>query len=307
MKDSIQPEKTLASLKKRRLGRTNVMVRPLGLGGAGFGRSSDKEAIEAIHRAIELGVDYIDTSPLYGESERRIGLALAGGLRSKVFLATKTGTGVKPKNYSADWTYRSVEKSMKLLRTDMLDLVQIHDPEDLEPALAHDGALTALKDLKEQGVIRFIGLGVRSHELLLRAILSGDFDTILTYADYNLVRQTARDNLFPEAAEQDVGVILGSPILFGLLSNRNLSENIKRKNRRPDEPEIVKIRQLRKWAAERGVKILSLALQYCLRDALIGVTLVGVRNKKQVEENVMAVLDPLGENIWEELANDFGI
>ncbi|HIE26737.1 TPA: aldo/keto reductase [Candidatus Poribacteria bacterium] len=246
--------KTLDSFEKRRLGRTNVMVNPFGLGGAGFGKSnSDEEVIEAIHQAIELGIDYIDTSPLYGESERRIGFGLEGGWRDKVFLATKTGTGVIPKNYTADWTYRSVERSLKLLKTDMLDLVQIHDPDDLESALAPDGALSALKDLKEQGVIR------------------------------------------------------GSPILFGLLSNRPLAEKMKRRNLSPDDPEIVKIRQLSEWTAERGVKLLSLALQYCMRDSRVGVILVGVRNRQQLEENVMSVLETLPENIMEELANDFGI
>ena len=84
-----------AMLPRRRLGRTGLEVTALSMGGAGVGRDnvSDDEAIEAVHRAIELGMNYLDTAPLYGacESERRIGLALAGGWREKIYLATKTG------------------------------------------------------------------------------------------------------------------------------------------------------------------------------------------------------------------------
>ena len=303
--------KSIADLPCRRLGRTNVMVTPVGIGGAALSHgyttpSTDEDAVAAVNLAAELGIAYIDTSSGYGESERRIGLAFKNNskLRQHFFLATKTGTGVRPSNYTADWTYRSVENSLKLLNTDWIDLMQIHDPASLEPALARDGALTALKDLKEQGVIRAIGLGVRSHELLLQAIEHGDFDTILTYADFNLVRQTARDTLFPAAEEHDVGIVLGSPILFGLLSNRS-EEKLKRQ-RRTDE-EVEKVRQLSQWARERNIKLMSLALQYCLREPRVSVVIVGTRNVEQVEELASSILDLLPENIWKELDAELNI
>lgn len=300
----------LTDFPRRPLGRTSMQVVPLGFGGASLGHgyteaTSDAEAVAAVQRALELGINFFDTSPAYGESERRLGLALADGWREKVYLATKTGTGVWPSNYSADWTYRSVERSLKLLRTDYLDLVQVHDPSDMAPVLAPDGALAALQKLKEQGVIGAIGLGVRKHEFHLRAIESGAFDTILTFADFNLVRQTAREVLFPKAAEKGVGIILGSPILFGWLSNRPLEEQIRRHRREPAE--LPQIRRLAAWAQERGVRLLSLALQYCLREPRVAVTIVGARNRAQIEEHVEAVLDPLPEGIWEELQRDFGI
>jgi len=301
----------IARFPRRRLGRTDVMVTPVGIGGAslshGYSKpSSDADAVAAINRAAELGIGYIDTSAGYGESERRIGLAFRENpkLRQKFFLATKTGTGVRPGNYTADGTYKSVENSLKLMNTDWLDLVQIHDPGDLKPSLESDGALTALKDLKEQGVIGAIGLGVRNHEFLLQAIKHEDFDTILTYADFNLVRQTARDNLFPAAKEHDVGIVLGSPILFGCLSNR-WEEKISRYP--SDDPDIIKVRKIAKWAEEQGVKLMSSALQYCLRDERVSVILVGTRNVEQVEEMVSSVLDDLPEDIWEKLENDLGI
>jgi len=310
---------SIHDLPRRRLGRTDIMVTPVGIGGASLGHgyttaSSDEDAVAAIERAAELGIAYIDTSPGYGESERRIGLAFKSNpqLRKAFFLATKTGTGERPAGcdsdrYTADWTYRSVERSLRLMNTDHIELVQIHDPASLEPALGKDGALSALKNLKEQGAIRAIGLGVRSHELLLQAITHGDFDTILTYADFNLITQTARDVLFPAAEERDVAVILGSPILFGLLSNRS-EEKLRLHSYVKRYPESgARIRRLSEWARGHNVRLMSLALQYCLRDERVSVVLVGTRNVAQVEEFVSSVLDPLPEDIWDQLKAEFGI
>jgi len=302
----------ISDLPRRRLGRTNAIVTPIGIGGAALSHgyttpTTDDDAVAAINRGAELGIGYLDTSPGYGQSERRIGLAFKDNkkLRENFFLATKTGTGVRPSDYSDDWTYKSVENSLNLMNTDWIDLLQIHDPGNLEQALAPGGALEALVDLKEQGIIKAIGLGVRSHEFLMQAINHDDFDTILTYADFNLVRQTAREVIFPEAQKNDKGVVLGSPILFGLLSNRS-RERLEKYARRSDE-EIEKVRQLLPWTEKRGIKLMSLAVQYCLRESRVSVVVIGTRNVEQVEELVSSALDPLPDNIWAELEADLGI
>jgi len=303
--------KTISDLPRRRLGRTNFMVTPIGIGGAALSHgyttpTTDEEAIAAINRAAELGVAYIDSSPGYGQSERRIGLAFKNDkkLREKFFLATKTGTGVRPSNYTADWTYHSVENSLKVMNTDWIDLMQVHDPGSLEPSLAPGGALEALRDLKEQGVIKAIGLGVRSHALLLQAIEHGDFDTILTYADFNILRQTAQDALFPAAEKHDIGIVLGSPILFGLLSNRS-DQKIERY--RLTEEETQRFHKLNQWVKERDIKLMSLNLQYCLQDPRISVVIVGTRNINQVEELVSSALEPLPDGIWDDLKSELNI
>ena len=120
-------------LETRTLGNTGMTPRALGLGCAFFGgaKSSDEEAVEGVRRAIELGLSYVDTSPLYGESERRVGLALRDGWREKIYLQTKTGTHPERKgDYSAEAIRWSVENSLRLLGTDYLDSVLIHDPAD---------------------------------------------------------------------------------------------------------------------------------------------------------------------------------
>ena len=194
-------------LPRRRLGRSGLEVPALALGGAGlggvFGQVSDAEAIEAVQYAVAQGVDYIDTDASYGDSERKIGLALEGGLRERIVLSTKTGTHPDRRgDYSWDGTLWNVENSLRLLKTDYLDLVLVHDPDDMGPVLAPRGAFDALLSLKEQGVVRSIGLGQRRHDFHAQAIEDGRVDVILTYADYNPIRTTARtDGLLALATE----------------------------------------------------------------------------------------------------------
>ena len=286
-----------APLLLRRLGRTDLKVTAFSMGGAGIGRSNvtDDEAIEAVHRAIELGVNYLDTAPLYGESERRVGLALAGGWREKVYLATKTGTHPEWRgDYSASGTRRSVENSLRLLGTDYLDVCLVHDPSSMDAVIAKDGAFEELQRMREEGLVKFIGLGVREHEFHRIAIETGVVDVILTYLDYNLIRQTAADSLLPLARENDIGVINGSPIAMGLLSGLEPHPNS-----RPPDGE--KAYQLWKWAEENNQNLLNLAIQFCLRQPLIHINLTGSKDATEVEQNFVAATTPVPEEIWKRL------
>ena len=302
-------------MAERRLGRLNRQVSALGLGGAEltshcYGRdTSEAEAVATVHRALELGINYLDTSPLYGQSEARLGLALKGVPREEYFLATKTGTDTRPHDYSREGTLRSVEKSLKLLGTDSVDLMQIHDPDaaGFETALASDGALDVLVELKAQGVIRGIGLGVRQHEFLRVALEREEFDSILTYADFNLVRQTARDHLFAEAQQYDKAIILGSPLLMGYLTDRPWQELLHEHNADGTAPDLQRIEKVRDWATQKGVSILHLAIQFALRETRISTVLVGASRCEEVEQNARAATTPLPEALWQQLQNDLAI
>ncbi len=302
-------------LPQRRLGRLNRQVSQLGLGCAElasclYGReNSEAGAIETVQRALQLGINYFDTSPLYGESEARLGRALRGVPRASYFLATKTGTGTSPRDYSYEATLRSVEKSLRVLATDYLDLVQIHDIAEADFALAfsHEGALGALESLKTQGVIGGIGLGVRNHDFLLCAIERPEFDTILTYADFNLVRQSARRDLFSEAAATDTALILGSPVLMGYLTDRNWDELLREHQSDGASPELQRAREIRAWAEAHGVSILHLAIQYVLREPRLSTVLVGAGRALEVEQNVHAATTTLPDELWRQLESDLGI
>jgi aryl-alcohol dehydrogenase-like predicted oxidoreductase len=259
-----------------------MMVTELALGGVGIGGMHgplpEEEAAGAVRRAIELGINYVDTSPLYLESEARIGRAFRqmGGKPDHVYLSTKTGTHPQRRgDYTAAGTRWSVENSMRLLGVDSLDLVLVHDPRseaELEQALGPGGAVDELERMKTEGKVRAVGLGVREHHYHRRAIQSGRVDAILTYADYNLIRQTAAP-LIDAAHAAGVGVILAQIVLSGLLAGGDPAQ----------------------------LQRLAVAIQFGLRNPRVGCIPIGAQRASEVEQNVAAA-KPIDESIWQEVA-----
>lgn len=292
----------LAALPRRRLGRAGFEVRPHGLGTASLGSPdvSDDTAVATVRRAIALGIDFIDTSAAYGmgESERKIGLALTPGDRRRIRLQTKAGSGTRPKDYTGDAIRRSVEASLKRLRTDTLDVCLIHDPDDMAPVLAPGGGIEALARLKEEGVIGATGLGVRSHAFHRAAIRDGRFDVILTYLDYTLLSQTAAP-LIDAAAAAGLGVVVGSALATGLLAGGDPPPRRYGRPTPPDDPDVGEVLRLRQWAADHRVSLPALALQWILRNSRVGVLLTGAAAPDEIEANVQAITTPLPPGIWE--------
>lgn len=315
-------------LELRFLGKTGLRVTPIGLGGAWLGRTGrafdERLAVATVLRALELGIRLIDTSPLYlwGKSEVAVGLALdewlrSGGRRHEIVLSTKTGTRTTPKDYSAEGTRQSVEESLRLLGTDYLDVVHVHDPDDLGPVLAPDGALAALQQMKAEGTVRAIGLGVRRHDFHRRCIETGAFDVVLTYRDYNLLDQSAAQDILPLASRQGVGVFNGTPIIGGLLAGGDPSDVARERgvsaSRHPGHAyslsteHICLARRLWQWGNGKGIGLLALNLQFCLRERRIASTLVGASTPEQVEADLAAVKQPIAEQVWAELHQDFAL
>lgn len=291
-------------LPRNPLGRAGFDVPGIALGGAGLGddRITDKDAVETVEYAFAQGIDYLDTSPLYGESERRIGLALQGVPRDSYHLSTKTGTHpLRRGDYSRDGTLWSIENSLKLLGVDYMDLLLIHDPHDIAPALAPGGALDTLEELKAQGIVRSIGLGQRRHDWHRQAIETGRFDVILTFNDYHPLRTTALDDgLLDLAKANNVGVLNGSALMFGLLAGRD-----------SDVPDWVQgIRNSREGKLldtyfdlcdHFNISPIAVALQFCLRQPRIAATLTGAKTRAELEANLKAATAPLPDGFWQAL------
>ena len=296
-----------APVPVRRLGRGELHVPAFGMGGAGVGgildATTEAEAIETLRLALQQGIWYVDTSPLYGESERRVGLALEDIPREQYVLSTKTGTHPQRRqDYSWDGTMWSVENSLRLLKTDYLDLLLVHDPDDIEPVFAPRGALEALEELKRQGVARNIGLGVRDHAFHRRAVQSDRFDVILTYNDYHPIRTTAlADGLLELAARHNVGVLNGSPLAFGLLNGQDPDGVEARVGSRFPERDLEAARRFYQWCRERGLSMIHVIFQFCLRQPLIHCTLTGAKTRAEFMENLRAATTPLPDEVWGEL------
>jgi aryl-alcohol dehydrogenase-like predicted oxidoreductase len=289
----------MAELKRRRLGRTGMTPRALGLGCAFFGGGnvSDNEAVAGIRRAIELGLDYLDTSPLYSESERRVGLALEGGWRERVYLQTKTGTHpLRRHDFSGEATRWSVENSLRLLKTEYLDAVLIHDPPDIEVPLAPGAALDELLRMKEKGIIGHLGLGVRPHEFHRRAIETGQIEIVLSYLDYTLLDQSVAATTLPLAREKGVGIILASALGMGRLAGPE-----------PDPQAEPRAHAIWAWCQQRGVDIRRLALQFVLAAPIDGIAMSGPCNRQQVEEVCEAATAQVPAEVWRDFKAEFGV
>lgn len=292
---------------RRRLGRTNLEITAFGMGGAGIGTPgvSDTDAIDTISLALERGINFLDTSPLYGESERRMGLALAGVPRDRYYLSTKTGTHPERRHdYSRDATLWSIGNSRRLLGVEHFDIVLIHDPRDendMDTIFGTGGALETLEELREQGVLSYIGLGQRRHGWHRRAIESGRFDVILTYNDYHPIRTTAlTGGLLDAARAADVGVLNGSPMGNGLLIGTDPETHTGR-TPHSGSREFEAARRLYRFCTERSVPMAAVVLQYSLRQPRIVGTLTGASTAAELASNLEAVTFPVPESLWAEL------
>ena len=286
----------------RRMGRTGMTPTALGLGAAWLNQCSESETISTILRAIELGINYIDTYP--GHNEERWGKALQNGRREQIYLQAKVGTHPqRRKDFSVEGTRWSVEQSLRSLQTDYLDAVLIHDPIQIEDAIAPNRALDELVRMKEAGLIGSIGLGVRSHDFHRSAIETGQIDIILTFLDYTLLDQSVAETTLPLARQHDVGIILASVFGMGLLTG--LEPDLESDRRHPDREPIA--HRLWQWCQTEGLNIRHLAMQFCLQAPINGIVMFGPSSIQHVEEAVQAAKANVPFHIWQELETEFGI
>ena len=299
----------------RQLGNTGFEVSALAVGG-GLGLLDDPqagparqeaEAIAALRRAVELGLNYFDTSPSYGNgrAERHLGLGLrefSSEERSHLCISTKVGTHPERRQcYDADTIRWSLEQSLAVLFCEQVEIVFVHDPstdEHMDQIMGPGGALEALEGLKAQGVIQAIGLGVRNHRFQRRAIESNRLDVVLTPYDYTLIRSSARP-VIELAAARGLGVVNGSPYRSGLLAGLDPDATSQRRNHVPAELE--RMRALWQWCRARDLDLGALAMQYSLRHEHIHTTLVGPRTAREVEGNFCHATTGFPAAVWAEL------
>lgn len=199
------------------IGRTGLEVHRLGFGGIPIQRVSEAQAVETVLHAVNLGVDFIDTSRAYTTSERRIGLALKHTDR-EVILASKSLS----RRY--DEVRVDLETSLKELQRDYIDLYQCHfvrDEADYRDVTAPGGALEALNKAKKDGQIGHIGISSHSLDILDHALDDGFFDTIMVC--FGFLEPSAAEKLIPKAREKNIGVIAMKPFSGGIIENSRLA------------------------------------------------------------------------------------
>lgn len=289
-------------MEYRKLGNTGLTVSALSFGASSLGgvfRDVDEaEGIRTVHRALDLGINFIDVSPYYGltRAETVLGKALRSVPRDRYILATKVGRyGDAAFDFSAERVIASVDESMQRLGVEMIDLIQCHDIEFGSLDQVVEETLPALRKLQEQGRVRFVGITGLPLKIFRYVLDRTAVDTILSYCHYSLNDSSLQD-LVPYLKSKGVGVINASPLSMGLLTQRGA----------PDwHPADEDIRAVCAKAAafcqQQGVDIAKLAVQFSVSNRDLDTTLVGTANSANIEKNVRWVEEPLDESLLAEV------
>ncbi|QHN02549.1 hypothetical protein FTO74_03555 [Granulicella sp. WH15] len=253
-----------------------------------FGDIPLSEGERAVHLAIDEGINFFDTSPYYGLtlSEQRLGAALEGR-RDRVVLATKCGRyGASAFNFSAKAITQGFEESLRRLRTDYVDLLQVHDCEFGTVEQIVEETLPALEELRTAGKARLIGItGYQLENLRTIARQASErgirLDSVLSYCRYNLANTTMERELRPFAQAEGLGLINASPLHMGLLTQAGAPAW------HPATPEAraVCVRAA-EFCTAQGVAIETLALRFCLDYSHVATTLVGMGTPEIVRANL---------------------
>ena len=194
-------------MQKRKLGRTGLEVSVVGFGGTWISELPMDEAVKVVKRAFELGINYFDTAKLDGDSEEKLGAALKE-VRDSCVLATKTAS--RTKSESLD----DFKESLQRLQTDRLDLIQLHgidDTKTLQKAMGSGGSLEMCRKARSEGLVDFIGITGHKPRVLMQAIQTNEFDTVLV--PINVITRQALDELIPLAKDLNIGIIAMKPLM----------------------------------------------------------------------------------------------
>jgi aryl-alcohol dehydrogenase-like predicted oxidoreductase len=308
----------------RTLGTTGTKVTPLCLGAMMFGdwgNTDHDDSIRIIHRALDAGINFIDTADVYsrGESEEIVGKALAGGRRDNVVLATKVhGTmGDDPNQFgnSRRWIIKEVEESLKRLNTDWIDLYQIHRPEvdtDIDETL---GALT---DLVRAGKVRYIGSSTFPASQIVEAQWvaeqRGRERFVCEQPPYSMLVREIEKDMLPTARRHRMGVIPWSPLAGGWLSGRyRKGQEVPTSNRADRIPgrydlstpenqlKLDKADALAQLADEAGMTLIEMAIAFVIRHPAVTSAIIGPRTMEHLESQLTAADVVLSDDVLDRI------
>ena len=321
------------TLPKRKLGGSPVEVTELGMGGAPLGavgaRLDSNQADEIVHIAHAAGIRYFDTAPLYGHglSEKRVGHGLATLDRDSFALSTKIGRLLVPMSdgerhdgmrdqepfsiqydYSYDAVRQSFESSLERLGLDRVDVLLCHDidkwtHEDAQPGIfeaAKQGALPALIDLRKEGLVRAVGLGVNEWQVCRDVLNLFDVDCFLLAGRFTLLEQEPLESFLPKCLEHNASVIIGGPYNSGLLAQTE--RRFATYDYKPSSDELwEKASAIRVICEKHSVDMRAAALQYPLRHKAVASVIPGVRSLDEMKENLGLIGAEIPDALWRDL------
>lgn len=292
-------------MKTRPLGNTGIHLPILGFGasslGAEFRSITLDEAMRSTKTALDLGINYIDTSPFYGRgmSEILLGMGLKGTPRDSYILGTKLGRySDKHFDFSAKRVEESVHVSLQRLGTDHLDILLLHDVEFVPLAQIWEETMPALLKMKEQGKARAIGFSCYPMKTFNEVLdhMEDDLDCVLSYNRYTLQNTSFADDLLPRLQAKNIGAINAGPFSARLLTNAPLPEWLK-------EPEEVKqaAREAAKLCEKNDVDIAQLALQYSCAHEGFASNVAGSANPENIAKWAKWIEEPIDQGLLKQV------
>jgi D-threo-aldose 1-dehydrogenase len=312
-------------LQKVQIGKTELRVTRMGLGGAPLGGLFEdvqgEAAVATIRRALEMGINFFDTAPLYGhgKSEKWMGQGLAGIPSGSRVLATKVGRVLEPVepgtlekdefdnpapfkpvfDFSYDGVMRSFNESLQRLQVDRIDILHIHDPDNHYDE-AIKGAYPALDQLRREGRIKAVGAGMNQADMPARFARAGNFDCFLLAGRYSLIDHTGLKELLPLCVEKKISIIIGGPYNSGILATG--AKPGAKFNYADAPPEIMeKVRKVEDVCARHQLPMKAAALQFPLAHPAVASVIPGARSVAELEENFRLISHPIPGGFWAEL------
>ncbi|MGH3016553.1 MAG: aldo/keto reductase [Gaiellaceae bacterium] len=304
----------------------------LGFGGANLGNlftaMSDEQARAVLEAAWDCGIRYFDTAPHYGLglAERRLGAFLATKPRAEFVVSTKVGRRLVPSPETSDeldeeggfvvpadprrvWdpsaggVRRSLDESLERLGLDRVDVLFLHDPDeydDVEGSVR--SAVPALVGLRDEGLVRAVGIGSKSVAAHLAGVRTGDLDLLMVAGRYTLLEQPAAPELIPLCRERGVGIVVAGAFNSGLLSTSTPGPGAHYEYGDAPAEVVEKARRLATVCGKHGVELPAAALQFPLREPVVRSIALGATEPAHIEQNVARIAEPIPAALWEELA-----
>lgn len=277
-----------------------------GVGTALFGQGgvSQDEARHIVRTAVGAGIRSFDSAPLYGwgSAERTLGTALEEIDRERVVLSTKVGRLLDeearsvPFDFSRDGILRSWEASLRRLGQERVDILYLHDPDDENLAQGLSEAYPAMAELRSQGAVRAIGVGVNDAGIASKFVRDTDIDLVLIAGRYTLLDRSAEAELLPAAATRGVSLIVGGVFNSGVLATGSATSTFD--YRMPDAETMAGVAALRAVCESFGVPLRTAAMRFPGRNRLVASTLLGVASAAELAENIDELSTALPSELW---------
>ncbi len=289
-------------MQYRRLVKTGLNVSVIGFGASPLGNVFDdcdeSEGIRSVHCAIDLGINFFDVAPFYGITlaETRLGDAIKGK-RNDILLATKCGRyGLRDFDFSYQRILESADESLKRLKTDYVDLMQLHDIEFGSKEQVLNEAIPALQKIKASGKARFVGITGLPVRYLAAIAKDVEVDTVLSWAHYNLLQDEINAELVPLCQQKDMGLMNAAPLVQRILSDASIPAW----HNAPVELQAIQA-PLLECCKKYGVALSDVAIRYAIDHPFIASTIIGMCDQNNVKKNIGVLEFSMPEGLLDEI------